>query len=212
MVESEAKTVASAVSEAESADSKCCGSRQPNPVPSAAKAAATLCDGADVADCRCLTKTSGNILVSFAGKIGLYAATGVELSLSRTHVARGGREKTQNAQKTLRNKGNLHETAMSTAATPSLSSHDCLTECSSRRGKGGGGRARQVRRPAAAAGRSEGRGGESATTWRCGGGRAQGRLLRRLHVPPSLRLSSRRTTLCNERSERLAFPYCRDRP
>ena len=156
MVKLEAKTVASAVSEAESADSKCCGSRQPNPVPSAAKAAATLCDGADVADCRCLTKTSGNILVSFAGKIGLYAATGVELSLSRTHVARGGREKTQNAQKTLRNKGNLHETAMSTAATPSLSSHDCLTVCSSRRGKGGG-RARQVRRPAAA-GKSEGEG------------------------------------------------------
>ena len=165
--------------------------------PQAAKAAATLCDGAD---CRCLTKTSGNILVSFAGKIGLYEASGVEPSLSRTHVARGGREKTRNAQKTLRNKGNLHETAMSTAATPSLSSHDCLTECSSRRGKGGGGRARQVRRPAA------------ATTWRCGGGRAQGRLLRRLHVPPSLRLSSRRTTLCNERSERLAFPYRRDRP
>ena len=108
----------------------------------AAKAAATLCDGADVADCRCLTKTSGNILVSFAGKIGLYEASGVEPSLSRTHVARGGREKTRNAQKTLRNKGNLHETAMSTAATPSLSSHDCLTECSSRRGKGGGGRVR----------------------------------------------------------------------
>ena len=145
----------------------------------------------------------------FRGEYGLYEATGVELSLSRTHVARGGREKTQNAQKTLRNKDNLHETAMSTAATPSLSSHDCLTVCSSRRGKGGG-RARQVRRPAAA-GKSEGEGrvcDNVAVRGRAGTGPTASSTSR----PSSLRHSLRRTALCNERSERLAFPYCRDRP